>query len=48
MRAFKIAKKDLKNLFNNRFNRVAVIVVSLMPLLYSFYTYMPSGILTVN
>ncbi|MBZ4663068.1 MAG: hypothetical protein JG776_750 [Caloramator sp.] len=40
MRAFKIAKKDLKNLFTNRFNRVAVIVVSLMPLLYSFlYLY---------
>ncbi|WP_027307727.1 YhgE/Pip domain-containing protein [Caloramator sp. ALD01] len=40
MRALKIAKKDLKNLFTNRFNRVAVIVVSLMPLLYSFlYLY---------
>ncbi|GFR36466.1 YhgE/Pip domain-containing protein [Thermobrachium celere] len=40
MRALKIAKNDLKRLFTSRFNRVALLVVSLMPLLYSFlYLY---------
>ncbi|MCX7950326.1 MAG: YhgE/Pip domain-containing protein, partial [Clostridiales bacterium] len=40
MRALKIAIKDIKELFTNRFNRVAVIVVALMPLLYSYlYLY---------
>lgn len=40
MRSFKIAQRDIKELFTNRFKRVAVIVVALMPLLYSFlYLY---------
>lgn len=40
MRALKIAMKDIKELFTNRFNRIAVIVVALMPLLYSYlYLY---------
>jgi putative membrane protein len=40
MKAFKIAGKDIRELFTSRFKRVALIVVVLMPLLYSFlYLY---------
>lgn len=40
MKSLKIAGNDLKNLFSNRFKRVAVVVITLMPLLYSFlYLY---------
>lgn len=40
MKSFKIALKDINELFSSRFKRIAVIVITLMPLLYSFlYLY---------